>query len=95
MPHDQSASRGAAGTDRTIDQARVDPLGGRDQHHHHTAPHADTQGAVGREEDVGAARIAPLDGGAAQQQRKNPGLDDEIIDGARTQPLGSVREPVV
>ncbi|KAK8198754.1 hypothetical protein M8818_006621 [Zalaria obscura] len=37
-PHDQG-SRGVVGTDRTIDQARIDPVGGhgelhRSPHHH-------------------------------------------------------------
>ncbi|RYP56069.1 hypothetical protein DL769_009983 [Monosporascus sp. CRB-8-3] len=92
VAHDQSSSRGVAGSDRDIDQSRINPLGGKGQYQH-PAPHADTQGAVGRDEDIAAARIEPLGGGPETSQRKNPGLDDEMVDKARTQPLGSVREP--
>ncbi|RYO81269.1 hypothetical protein DL766_007380 [Monosporascus sp. MC13-8B] len=95
VAHDPSPSRGAAGSGRDIDGARIDPLGGGGQYRR-PAPHADTGGAVGRDEDVGAARIEPLGGGGPEaSRRKNPGLDDEIVDKARTQPLGSVRGQVL
>ncbi|KIX96809.1 uncharacterized protein Z520_07529 [Fonsecaea multimorphosa CBS 102226] len=90
QPHDQS-SRGAAGTDRSIDQSRIDPLGGAGQYQH-TAPHADSQGAVGRDATIQGTKLEPLQGGKGSSSDKNPGLDDEVVDGARINPVGSVRE---
>ncbi|OAP61267.1 hypothetical protein AYL99_03468 [Fonsecaea erecta] len=90
-PHDQS-SRGATGTDRSIDHSRIDPLGGAGQYQH-TAPHADSQGAVGRDETIQGAKIEPLEGkGQQAATTKSQGLDDETVDTARIDPVGSVRE---
>ncbi|KAJ9663640.1 hypothetical protein H2198_000652 [Neophaeococcomyces mojaviensis] len=58
VPHDQS-SRGVVGTDRSIDQARIDPLGDKGVGQH-TDPHADSQGVVGRDETIASAKIDPL-----------------------------------
>ncbi|KAJ9621988.1 hypothetical protein H2203_006869 [Taxawa tesnikishii (nom. ined.)] len=88
--HDQS-SRGAAGTDRSIDQTRIDPIGGAGQFQH-PAPHADSQGVVGRDEAIQGAKIEPLEGNPTKGTAKSTGLDDEQIDSARIQPGGEVRE---
>ncbi|OQV05142.1 hypothetical protein CLAIMM_09928 [Cladophialophora immunda] len=101
-PHDQS-SRGAAGTDRSIDQSRIAPMGGaardaRAGQYQHTAPHADSQGSVGRDETIQGAKIEPLAGkghadvDAHAGTKEDAGLDDETVDAARIDPLGSVRE---
>ncbi|KAI1382374.1 hypothetical protein F4677DRAFT_401779 [Hypoxylon crocopeplum] len=83
--------RGSAGSNRTIDQTRIDPLGGKGQHQH-TAPHADNQGVVGTTENIGKAKIQPLEGGAREPQYSRTGLDDESVDAARINPMGAVRE---
>ncbi|KAI8961388.1 hypothetical protein F5Y11DRAFT_348542 [Daldinia sp. FL1419] len=89
-PYD-GEDRGSAGSNRTIDQARINPLGGRGQHQH-TAPHADSQGVVGTAEGLGKTKIEPLEGGIHERQNPRTGLDDEAVDGARIHPLGGVRE---
>lgn len=58
------------------------------------APHADSTGVVGRDEDIGRVKIDPLDGSQKSSQRKDLGLDDEVVDAARVAPLGGVREEV-
>ncbi|KAI1461824.1 hypothetical protein F4805DRAFT_453061 [Annulohypoxylon moriforme] len=89
-PYDGS-DRGSAGSSRTIDQTRIQPLGGKSQHQH-TAPHADSHGVVGTVEDIGKVRIPPLESDSHEAQNPRTGLDDEVIDAARIDPLGSVRE---
>ncbi|EKG13187.1 hypothetical protein MPH_09659 [Macrophomina phaseolina MS6] len=90
IPHDES-DRGVAGTNRAIDQARIDPIGGHGQYQH-PAPHADSQGVVGRDGAFAGAKIEPLEGKQGATVGKSPGLDDEAVDGARINPLGEVRE---
>ncbi|KAI1466672.1 uncharacterized protein F4812DRAFT_432387 [Daldinia caldariorum] len=89
-PRDQE-DRGSSGTNRTIDQSRIDPLGGKGQHQH-TAPHADSQGVVGTAEGLGQTKIEPLKKKRNESHSPRTGLDDEAIDGARIHPLGEVRE---
>ncbi|KAJ9636273.1 hypothetical protein H2199_007948 [Coniosporium tulheliwenetii] len=89
VPLDTS-SRGSAGTDRTIDQARIDPLGGAGQYQN-PLPHADSQGVVGRDETIQGTKIEPLEGKKDEAQGKGPGLDDENVDASRIDPLGEVR----
>ncbi|KAL9110841.1 MAG: hypothetical protein Q9227_004641 [Pyrenula ochraceoflavens] len=105
--HDLSG-RGAAGTDRNIDQTRIDPLGGKARLHdpslagqyQHTAPHADSSGVIGREEEVSGSKIEPLspEEGSGKQsgerERRSSGLDDETVDRGRIDPMGSQREEV-
>ncbi|KAL9077879.1 MAG: hypothetical protein Q9157_003210 [Trypethelium eluteriae] len=90
VEHDLS-SRGAAGSDRNIDQARIDPVGGAGQYRH-PEPRANNQGVVGRDEAIQGTKIDPLEGKANVSQTKAPSLDDEQVDGARINPLGEVRE---
>ncbi|EXJ72408.1 uncharacterized protein A1O5_04912 [Cladophialophora psammophila CBS 110553] len=87
---DQS-SRVATGTNRSIDQSRIDPLSGAGQYQH-TAPHADSQGSVERAETIQGSKIKPPEGKGNQGTRKNAGLDDETVDMARINSVGSVRE---
>ncbi|KAL1652085.1 hypothetical protein SLS58_000209 [Diplodia intermedia] len=83
--HDLS-DRGAAGTNHSIDQTRIDPLGGH-------APHANSQGVVGRDDVFAGAKLAPLEGDKyGHTIAKSSGLDDEAVDGSRINPLGEVRE---
>ncbi|OTA85628.1 hypothetical protein M434DRAFT_36060 [Hypoxylon sp. CO27-5] len=89
-PYD-GADRGSAGSDRTIDQSRINPLGGKGQQQH-TAPHANNQGVVGTDENIGKTKIQPLEGSAKEPQPPKTGLDDEAVDAARINPLGEVRE---
>ncbi|KAI1383386.1 uncharacterized protein F4822DRAFT_75907 [Hypoxylon trugodes] len=89
-PYD-GADRGSAGSDQTIDQSRINPLGGRGQHQH-PAPHANSQGVVGTTENLGKTKIQPLEGGVNESQNPRTGLDDEAVDAARINPLGEVRE---
>ncbi|MCJ1445681.1 MAG: hypothetical protein MMC23_006186 [Stictis urceolatum] len=86
-------SRGAAGSDRNIDQTRIDPLGSKGQYQH-TAPHADSQGSVGRDDTIAGSKITPLEReqGSHTPQLKNPGLNDELVDSARSNPAGGVGE---
>lgn len=88
--HDLSA-RGSAGTDTSIDQARIAPLGGKGQNQH-TLAHADTQGSVGRDETIQGTKIEPLEGKANEGTRKEEGIDVETVDSTRIPPLGAVRE---
>lgn len=60
--------------------------------HHEQMPHANSQGVVGRVDIIQSTKIAPLDGGMRQQTLHTQGLDDEAVDAARVQPMGSVRE---
>jgi len=90
VPLDMS-SRGAIGSDRIIDQSRIDPAGGRGQYQH-PEPHADSQGVVGRDETIHGAKIEPLEGGRNTSTSKQPGLDDEQVDASRISPMGEVRE---
>ncbi|KAI2473567.1 hypothetical protein F4781DRAFT_427194 [Annulohypoxylon bovei var. microspora] len=69
----------------------MEPLGGKGQHQH-TAPHADSHGVVGTAEDLGKVKIPPLESDSHEAQNPRTGLDDEVIDGARIDPLGSVGE---
>ncbi|KAI0381952.1 hypothetical protein F5Y04DRAFT_280183 [Hypomontagnella monticulosa] len=85
------ADRGSAGSNRTIDQARINPLGGKGQHQN-TASHADSQGVVGTTENIGKAKIQPLDKNLHEAQNPRTGIDDESVDAARINPLGGVRE---
>ncbi|KAI1780166.1 hypothetical protein F4818DRAFT_402025 [Hypoxylon cercidicola] len=87
--HDDT-DRGSAGSNRTVDQTRIDPLGGKGQRQH-TAPHADSQGVVGTAENIGKSKIAPLEG-AKEAQIPRTGLDDEQVDASRINPLGRVKE---
>ncbi|KAI1414787.1 hypothetical protein F5Y13DRAFT_158312 [Hypoxylon sp. FL1857] len=89
-PYD-GADRGSAGSDRTIDQSRINPLGEKGQHQH-TAPHADSQGVIGTTENLGKTKIQPLEGAVNEAQPPRTGLDDEAVDAARINPLGGVRE---
>ncbi|KAG4221125.1 hypothetical protein PC116_g30398 [Phytophthora cactorum] len=89
-PYD-GEDRGSAGSNRTIDQSRINPLGGKGQHQH-TAPHADSQGVVGTAEGLGKTKIEPLEGKANESQTPRTGLDDEAVDATRIHPLGGVRE---
>ncbi|KAI0147906.1 hypothetical protein F4776DRAFT_287957 [Hypoxylon sp. NC0597] len=89
-PYD-GADRGSAGSDRTIDQSRIKPLGEKGQQQH-TAPHADSQGVVGTDENIGKTKIQPLESGVNESQPPRTGLDDEAVDAARINPLGEVRE---
>ncbi|KKY25819.1 hypothetical protein UCDDS831_g01912 [Diplodia seriata] len=89
--HDFS-DRGAAGTNHSIDQTRIDPLGGHGQYQH-PAPHANSQGVVGRDDAFAGAKLAPLEGDKyGHTIAKSSGLDDEAVDGSRIKPLGEVRE---
>jgi len=83
---DQS-ERTSAGDDSTIDQSRIDPLGGAGQYQN-PAPHADSHGVVGTDRDIQQAKIDPLGG---QGGTAGGGLADEEVDAARIQPLGEVR----
>jgi len=85
-------SRGVAGSDRNIDQSRIDPLEGNRGQYQHPESHADSQGVVGRDGVISGAKIDPLVAQANQATRKNEGLDDEQVDASRVEPLGEVRE---
>ncbi|KAI9821064.1 MAG: hypothetical protein M1827_003797 [Pycnora praestabilis] len=89
-----TSSRGATGSDRNIDQSRIEPIGGAGQYQH-PLPQTHDGGSTGSDEAIGGAKIEPLEG--AQGDKGNEevgknGLDDESVDGARVQPLGEVRE---
>lgn len=56
------------------------------------APHADSQGVAERDATIEGAKIEPLDGGRGNATSKEPGLDDELVDASRVNPLGEVRE---
>ncbi|KAI1209054.1 uncharacterized protein F4807DRAFT_108775 [Annulohypoxylon truncatum] len=86
-----SSDRGSAGSNRAIDQTRIEPLGGKGQHQH-TAPHADSHGVVGTAEDIGKVKILPLENTSHEAQNPRTGLDDEAVDAARINPVGSVRD---
>ena len=60
----------------------------------HTAPHADSQGSVGRDDTIAGSKITPLEReqGSHTPQLKNPGLNDELVDSARSNPAGGVGE---
>jgi len=92
QPHVQG-SRGVVGTDRTIDQARTEPLGGAGQYQH-TAPHADDEGVVGKDSVVQASKIEPLNEEVQQSVEHKDGLGDEAVDTSRIEPIGSVREEI-
>ncbi|KAF2093532.1 hypothetical protein NA57DRAFT_61238 [Rhizodiscina lignyota] len=94
--HDLS-DRGSAGTNTNIDEARIDPLGGRVScnagQYQHPEAHADSQGVVGREDVIQGAKIDPLE--QAPGMKSAPvkgGLDDENVDASRINPMGEVRE---
>ncbi|KAI0846760.1 hypothetical protein F5Y00DRAFT_242974 [Daldinia vernicosa] len=87
----EGTDRGSVGSDQTIDQARINPLGGKGKHQH-PAPHADSQGVVGTAEGLGQTKIEPLDSDAKDPQNPRTGLDDEAVDASRIYPLGEVRE---
>ncbi|KAF2138313.1 uncharacterized protein K452DRAFT_290900 [Aplosporella prunicola CBS 121167] len=55
---------------------------------HHEA-HANSQGVVGREDVFASAKIEPFEGhrSAMYKVEKSPGLDDEIVDSSRIDPL--------
>ncbi|KAI6796221.1 hypothetical protein KC361_g4571 [Hortaea werneckii] len=95
--HDLS-SRGATGSDRNIDQTRLDPTAGNRGQYQHPEPHAESGGSVGRDETIQAAKVDPLVSQAQSGEtastatRKNPGLDDEVVDAGRVAPMGEVRE---
>ncbi|KAI7527791.1 hypothetical protein KC331_g16116 [Hortaea werneckii] len=95
--HDLS-SRGATGSDRNIDQTRLEPTAGNRGQHQHPEPHAESGGSVGRDETIQAAKVDPLVSQAQSGEtastatRKNPGLDDEVVDAGRVAPMGEVRE---
>ncbi|KAI7254350.1 hypothetical protein KC335_g14493, partial [Hortaea werneckii] len=95
--HDLS-SRGATGSDRNIDQARLDPTAGNRGQYQHPEAHAEGGGSVGRDETIQAAKVDPLVSQAQSGEtastatRKNPGLDDEVVDAGRVAPMGEVRE---
>jgi hypothetical protein len=61
----------------------------------HPEPHTDTQGVVGRDEVIAGTKIDPLVGEFKEAQKKMPGLDDEIVDTSRIEPMGEVREQML
>ncbi|OCL12801.1 hypothetical protein AOQ84DRAFT_311557 [Glonium stellatum] len=89
--HVPQTDHSVVGDDSDINQARIDPLGGRGQYQH-PAPHANSQGVVGRDNVLQGAKIAPMEGEYQKADRESQGLDDEAVDGARINPMGSVRE---
>ena len=60
----------------------------------HTAPHADSHGVVGTDEVIQGAKLEPLEGQGHQATQKSEGVDDESVDTARIEPVGSVREEI-
>ncbi len=58
----------------------------------HTAPHADSQGVIGRDNTIQGAKLEPLKSSTSSETSAAQGLDDEAVDAARIDPMGSVRE---
>jgi hypothetical protein len=58
----------------------------------HPLPHADSSGVVGTDETIHGSKIDPLSGKRNEPVDKSPGLSDEVVDTARIQPMGEVRE---
>ncbi|KAF2404664.1 hypothetical protein EJ06DRAFT_215195 [Trichodelitschia bisporula] len=89
VPHAPFGS-GSTGYDYDIDESRIEPLGGHGQYQH-PLPHADSQGVVGRDRVIATSKIEPFD-------HKGPagnmtyGVDQEMVDKARIEPLSEVRE---
>ncbi|MCJ1248755.1 hypothetical protein MMC30_005974 [Trapelia coarctata] len=92
-----TSSQGVAGTDRNIDQARIHLLGGHGQYQH-TTPHVSSGGVAGTDEAIQGAKIDPMAPGDAEgkkAQGSGMGLEDEAVDAARIEPVGSVREEIM
>jgi hypothetical protein len=58
----------------------------------HTAAHANSQGVIGRENALQGAKLEPLDSNVDPGNPVTQGLDDEAVDSARIDPMGTVRE---
>ncbi|KAF2196076.1 hypothetical protein GQ43DRAFT_445435 [Delitschia confertaspora ATCC 74209] len=93
--HSPHSDEGVIGEDRDIEHAHLQPLDSvLKHHHHHTAPHANSQGSVGREDVIEDSKIEPLDG---KYKHTHPshhtmGLDDEMVDKSRIMPMGRVED---
>ncbi|MCJ1388686.1 hypothetical protein MMC18_001535 [Xylographa bjoerkii] len=87
-----TSSRGATGTYQNVSLVLLASKPGQYQH---TAPHADSHGVVGTDETIQGSKLEPLERQGHEATEKSGGINDESVDTARIEPVGSVREEIV